>query len=58
MTDRDVQALDRRVRSILSVVDECRRLMVDLPIEDKLLAVERLVAWTELERRDASERIQ
>ena len=54
-TDAD---LDRRIRSILSVVDECRRLMVDLLPEDKAIVAERLTAWVELERRSAAEPIQ
>jgi hypothetical protein len=38
----DDDALDRRVRAIVEAVDACRRALIDLTIEDKLLAVERL----------------
>jgi hypothetical protein len=54
-TDAD---LDRRVRSILAVVDEARKLMADLLPEDKAIVCERLTAWVELERRSAAEPIQ
>ena len=43
-------ALDKRVRAILSAVDECRRALIDLTTEDKVIATERLSAWVELER--------
>jgi hypothetical protein len=43
-------ARDKRVRMILSAVDECRRVLIDLTVEDKTIVVERLNAWVELER--------
>jgi hypothetical protein len=49
MTTPQDEALDRRVRMILAVVDACRRAMVDLVVEDKAIVVERLNAWVELE---------
>jgi hypothetical protein len=49
-TDAEIDALDRRVRAILSAVDQCRRVLIDLTIEDKVIAMERLSAWVELER--------
>jgi hypothetical protein len=49
-TDAQTDALDKRVRAILSAVDECRRALIDLTIEDKVIAMERLSAWVELER--------
>jgi hypothetical protein len=57
MTEPDA-AIDRRLRAILSIIDEARKLMSDLVVEDNLLVVERLTAWVELERRSAAEPIQ
>ena len=51
MPQSDVDdALDRRVRAIVEAVDACRHALIDLTITDKVLAVERLNAWVELER--------
>jgi hypothetical protein len=50
MTISPDDALDQRVKTILEAIDACRRALVDLVIEDKLIAVERLNAWVELER--------
>ena len=46
----DDDALDRRVRAIVEAVDACRRALLDLTVEDKLIAVERLRGWVEVER--------
>jgi hypothetical protein len=46
----DEAALDRRVRAIVEAVDACRRALLDLTVEDKLIAVERLRGWVEVER--------
>lgn len=46
----DDDALDRRVRAIVEAVDACRRALIDLTVEDKLIAVERLRGWVEVER--------
>jgi hypothetical protein len=46
----DDAALDRRVRAIVEAVDACRRALLDLTVEDKLIAVERLRGWVEVER--------
>lgn len=49
----DDDALDRRVRAIVEAVDACRRALIDLTVEDKLLAVERLRGWVALEEATA-----
>ena len=54
MTTTD-EELDRRVRVILDAVDTCRRALVDLILEDKLIVVDRLQAWVALEQRSAGE---
>jgi hypothetical protein len=50
----DDDALDRRVRAIVEAVDACRRALIDLTIEDKLLAVERLRGWVRVGRGDSA----
>ena len=52
MTEPDA-AIDRRLRAILSIIDEARKLMSDLVVEDKLLVVDRLTAWATLEEGTA-----
>jgi hypothetical protein len=42
MTESEAD-LDRRVRAILSVVDEAWKLMADLDVEAKALAIDRMV---------------
>jgi hypothetical protein len=49
MTESEAD-LDRRVRSILSVVDEAWKLMADLDIEAKTLAIDRLTKRLALEQ--------
>jgi hypothetical protein len=52
----DDDALDRRVRAIVEAVDACRRALIDLTIEDKLLAVERLGSrWKRRQRIHSNE---
>ena len=49
MTESDAD-LDRRVRAILSVVDEAWKLMADLDVEAKTLAIDRLTKRLALEQ--------
>jgi hypothetical protein len=42
--------LDRQAREIQNVVDQCRRAMTDLTVEEKAVAVDQLRGWVELER--------
>ncbi len=51
MTTQSDEALDKRVRAIVEAVDECRRALIDLVVEDKVVVIERLTAWVEYERR-------
>jgi hypothetical protein len=46
----DDAALDRRVRAIVEAVDACRRVLIDLTLPDKDIALERLRGWVEVER--------
>jgi hypothetical protein len=48
--DHDRRRARQAGEAILSAVDECRRALIDLTIEDKVIAMERLSAWVELER--------
>ena len=43
-------ALDRRAHEIKNVVDECRRALTDLTVEEKALVLDQLRGWVELER--------
>jgi hypothetical protein len=52
-TDDVDAALDRRVRAILAAVDACRLALIDLPLADKDIALERLRGWVEVERGTA-----